>query len=467
MIQNWKLVVVVSFTLFAAACSSSTSNSNTGTNPNPSSTFTISGTLASTTVSKLSPRGLAVTGTVTHVMAVNPSSSNPERVVAEVAADGTFSLDVTTQNNWVLVFVDANQVGANMILGIFKASALDTLPVAATTGSTDLGTVSIDSSTSEATSGVDYATFLDSLGLTSVEADEIGALDDLCLRYVNPDIDGNGTIDALETNRNFGLDFHVRFTMLQGVTQVSVPDLVGNFLDETTTTSQYSSTGVYVSYPSSFSSETAGTTTFGNDVTLEGSVPAPANTPISSVTSLSNGSTYSFGPNLESTSELPSGTIVFNVGTSSLTFTNVKVPTLAELNAPTGRIFPFIRFNKNDGACTSACTLASVDYKWMKKTDTGWTPASVDELSLIVNDSGGFLSIYLNNDTNKRVTFTLPQTSASGTLTWDTTSASLEGAVASDLTSATTEMLCHVGLSYDDKLGMRYFENLNDGPDCP
>ena len=80
---------------------------------------------------------------------------------------------------------------------MFKSSALDTL-VPAAAGAANLGTVTVDGGTSKASISTTFADLLSALGLDSATATTIGAIDDVCLRYVNPDIDGDGTIVAVD-----------------------------------------------------------------------------------------------------------------------------------------------------------------------------------------------------------------------------------------------------------------------------
>ena len=97
---------------------------------------------------------------ITHVMAVNPESSAAERTLAAVADDGTFAIEVTPGRPYVLVFIDATQVGEDMVVAIFRAETLDTLAPLADAGEADLGAVAIDPDAAEATAGTSYADLL-------------------------------------------------------------------------------------------------------------------------------------------------------------------------------------------------------------------------------------------------------------------------------------------------------------------
>jgi hypothetical protein len=57
----------------------------------------------------------------------------------------------------------------------------------------------------------------------------------------------------------------------------------------------------------------------------------------------------------------------------------------------------------------------------------------------------------------------LPRTSVTGSIPWAAASLRLEGASPWDVVNTTTAQLCHVGLSVDDALGMRYF-SMDDAP---
>lgn len=166
--------------------------------------------------------------------------------------------------------------------------------------------------------------------------------------------------------------------------------------------------------------------------------------------------------NIDNSSELPSGEIIFFFDGHNLTFSDVLTPSLEQLTAPTGRILPFVKFDLDDSACTSECTLSGLSYKWMKKTSTGWTSASLTELSLLVGSDGASLGFRVDNDITQTAGITLPMSSLNGTITWEASNATLSGVTDSEFENLTTTQLCNIGLSYDDKLGMRYFENIND-----
>lgn len=407
----------------------------------------------------------ADTDTVTDVVAVNPNTGNVTCSTIAVDSSGAFTLPVTGELMWVLVFLNRLGIGSDMFVGQFQTGDLNTLPINATSGTVDLGTIAVDSAEGIATSDVDSGTILEEISLDSDAAEIIGGQDEISGRYSNPDMDGDGEIDCGQSDHTFMLDFHIRFSMLKDGVAATVADILNSFLSEAVTTTEYSMTGVYVSYLNTFSSATTGTVTFVNSnvVTSEGGA-IPANTATSDVTLNASGSYNGYGPNITGESELPTGAIVFAFGDKALTFSNVQTPRLAELNAPTGRIFPFIKFNMTSASCTTNCTLSSVAYKWMKKTSTGWTAATLAELSTLMNSTGGYVSIKVNNDSSRVVGFTIPITDVEGTIDWAAANATLTGVTESEFTSMLTAHICNLGISYDDKLGMRYFSGIANGP---
>lgn len=179
-----------------------------------------------------------------------------------------------------------------------------------------------------------------------------------------------------------------------------------------------------------------------------------------------------FGPDWSTTEMAGSAgtpaTYVYTFNGKTLTFTNVVTYPLATLNNNTNRIMPFIKFVPTVSGCASACNIASVDYKWMKLTSGGWVDATLDEVGLVVNDDGAYVSLYIDNSSSTRVGFKIPPTSLSGSLAWNTSAMSeATGVTNASLASMTTNSLCHLGLSYDDKLGMRIFDSFEDGAMCP
>jgi hypothetical protein len=438
--------------------------------------FLVSGRVVSHAAARLAAvAGAAETPrVVSHVMAVTPSSQEVRRVVARVASDGRFNLDLDPDRSWVLVFLDASRIGTDMISGVFRAETLDTLTPTAD-GEAELGDVEIGPDGTAAAS-IGYDELLIALGLDAGSALLLGEVDDLCLRYINPDIDGDGVLDAEQPDHDLRLDFHTHFGVTVDGNVVTVADLVGDFAAAAATAIEFRGTGVYASFPRSFypgDLSATGSVSFDGDFHYTSFGPdsaagvALAGTWISG-TALVVGaySDYqSFGPYASPGFNLPHGDYRFKLGDTILTFTAVRTRTDAELTAATNFIMAFLRITPTDANCTSNCAIAAIDYRWMKRDGAEWALATQQELALVVSGQGGYLSIVFDHDNgNQRAGIVIPSASPSGTIPWTAANARLEGVSELDFLSATTGVLCHVGLSYDDKLGMRMFATINNAP---
>ncbi len=421
------------------------------------------GELSSLTVSSLVLNQESTEGTVTDVVAVSPETGGSACDTQDIGDNGTFEIEIEEGQPWFLYFIDRS---TNEFLGQYYSEDLDldTLVPLVAEGEIDLGTLTIDGDTGLASSSLSIGNILADLGITEMVAEAIGNLDDIAGRYQNPDLDGDGTLDC-EGEQSFILDFHVRYNMLLSGTQATIDDIIDDFLDQDDTTFEYVNTGIYVAYPTSYSSEDTGSVTFvDSDVTTDEGGAIPANTATSDVTTNNFGDYNGFGPNTSSTSELPTGTIIYSFGDKTLTFSGLRAPSLAEISASEGRIFPFITFTKTDSSCTTDCTLSNVGYQWLKKTEEGWTEASTDELDLLIAGDGGNISIRVDDDENRGIGITIPKTSVSGEIEWNSSNANLSGVTDDEFEAVTTDQICHLGLSYDDQLGMRYFQGINDAP---
>ena len=459
-------------------------NGNPGTGgQKPGQQFVLTGQMQQTQAFGEDAPGVAAVAApkrVTHVMAVNPSSQNPTRVVAPVASSGTFSLALEAGHPWVLVFVDGSRIGSDMIAGIFRASTLDTV-APAMPGAGDLGTIEVMADGSAAL-GINYEALLATLHLSTDDAELLGSVDDVCLRYVNPDVDGDGVIDQLQPGHDFRLDFHVQFAMSTGsgvgmaTGMATVSDIVGAFLP-TTAGIRYGGVGIYVTQPAAYAAVDAATVwaSFDQPITYypqgtdptRRTAPGGEHIPGTDLMLTTLGDSRSEGIYAAAGADMPQGDYTWGVGTHTLTFTNVHTHSDARLSAATDFIMQFIKLVPEDAGCVRACRLAGIEYRWLKRTDAGWVPATASELALIVGEAGGYVSIVraLDNGT-ARAGFTIPAALPSGMLPWG--SARLDGMTVAELSAMTSAEVCHLGLSYDDQLGMRMFGGIANAPGtCP
>jgi hypothetical protein len=418
--------------------------------------LTISGRVAAATARGT---GAAAIGrTVTHVMAVDPESASPRRSLAAVGADGSFELQIEVGRPYVLVFVDSTATGADMVIAVFRAHTLDTLsPELA--GHLQLGDVTVDPATQTAAAGIAYDDLLAQLGLSAAAAEYLGAIDDLSLRYANPDIDGDGVID-LTQDRRYALDFHVRANLRIGTAagrNVTVDDVTDQFLADTgpdVATPVFNLTSAYVLYPASFDATEyvaqgapAMTLQHGAAFTVtqaDGSIPSP----VTSFSGLGFGDTRGWGPdyNYEAVHglELPGSggspaTLAYTLGAvgKTLTFTNVVTRTRASLT-DTGTLAIFIRLVSADQRYTA------IDYRWMKRASaSAWVPATAEEIALTISGDGGYISFHHTPSWHNEFGATIPaQPTGSIPWTWAATGPA---------------DVCGLAVSYDDKLGLRHF----------
>ncbi|MEO6775772.1 MAG: hypothetical protein ABI467_22620 [Kofleriaceae bacterium] len=431
--------------------------------------YTISGrigtTIAARTAAPEAPR------TITHVMAVQPVSASPIRTIAEVGADGSFTLEVTPGQPYVFVFVDSTAVGAEMAVAMFRANTLDTVsPQLA--GHLDMGDVTIDPGTQTATAGVSYDDVIAELGLDPAAAEYLGSVDDLSLRYANPDIDGDGQIDLVEGHQ-FGIDFHVRSNMRRGSAagaNFTVADMTDQFFPTSgaeVATPVFNQTSAYVMYPTAMDATSYIDASMppyqvlahgaAYTVTVaDGSTPG-ANTSFSGMPG--GGPMASWGADYDlehdAALELPGSggspaTIAYTLGATAttLTFTNVVTRTKASLTAD-GTLSIFTRLNTSAGAITS------IDYMWMKRVAGAWVPATADEIAVTIGSAGGFMSFHVQPSWSNQVGVQIPAL-PSGTIAWT------EAPVRPDT-------VCGLAVSYDDQLGLRHFiggADPNSGVTC-
>lgn len=404
---------------------------------------------------------LADARVITHVMAVNPESANADRVLSKVGADGSFSLALALGKPYVLVFIDSTAVGAEMAVGMFRAGTLDTVS-AQLAGHLDFGDIMVEPSVQTAAIGISYDDLLAGLGLSASAAAYLGSVDDLSLRYANPDIDGDGMID-MEQDRQYGLDFHVRANLRHNGYNVTIDDITDQTLADhgrDAVVPVFNLTSAYVLYPATFDRaiyvmQTAMANVLTNGAAFhatqeDGATPWPP----TSFSGLGFGDTRGWGADYDYESnvglELPGATgspatLQYVLGATGhmLTFTNVVTRTRASLTE-SGSLAIFVRLNTTDGH------YASIDYRWMKRdSSTSWVPATREEIALTISSGGGFLSFHHLPAWNNQFGVMIPP-QPSGSIPWT-------------FPSTTPDEVCSLAASFDDKLGLRHFVGGADG----
>ncbi len=329
-----------------------------------------------------------------HVYAVNSgyTAGCTARVLAPIE-NNAFSIVLPKCGSWVLVFIDSRKIGPAMIQGIFKAQDLDSIaPMSEGSASeSEVGEVAVDPQSQTATLDQTHVgEFIKDLGYTASTADFFGALDDLMLRYVNPDVDGNGLIDMNDPSMP---DYFFRYTV--GYSWGNSALLTENL--EKVRAGAPLSTGsaiVFISgypYLSATKSDANALAFFQTKTQFKVTVTNAGGTVFQSKlrTVHDNGAEFGYGidPSNDqfapTAGKLPEGTYAFDFYNASAqkeaTYTFSNVNTLDDVNDVSNFIFPFPVFQV-DGTDT----ITAVDYHWMKSTPQGFVDAKPEELELLL-----------------------------------------------------------------------------------
>ncbi len=488
--------------LSAYACGDEGGHSN---NFNTQVDFNISGSLSSVSITGLAKptatggalyaRGPStpVIKTITHVMAINPEVSNPTRFVASIGTSSAFTLPVKRGRPYVLVFIAKNEglAGPDMIAGTFRIAEndLDTVPIGPITAtttvtSTNLGTITVNGMTKEGTPALTFniQNFLKELGITSDQAAFIGGIDDLSLRAANPDVDGNGEIDDME-GLSFSQDWHIRANMTIGTSTraATFADITAKYLESSgpnVATMVFNLGSAYAVYTGHFSPMLCPVNSGVSTELISGCAFRITDNKVD-VTSLWPHSSFSGGkyPNgtswgpdynltVESPQDLPgSGDTAVTMEYTmphgkTLTFSHVKTRSKATL-AQNGTVIPFLKLNTSDN--TASGTIISLDYQWKKLNSGVWMDAATNEVAILVNENGGYVKFYTQKSPGIEVgvSFSIPKSSASGTVSWAsphiTSFGVPDSTLAPDIATLTPNSFCSSAVSYDDKLGLRIF----------
>lgn len=413
------------------------------------------------------------TGAVSHVIAVDTESGKV--AYAEVKTDGTFELGIGKEHPWVISYVDDSKSGSDMIVSSFASDSLDTLSPGKDTTKVELGAV--DVSAAKATMGLSATDLLTSIGMSAGAAATMGSLDDVSLRYSNPDIDNNGKIDVVE-GKFYGIDFHNRFTAHNGTGgQYSIQDMKNAFYPDDTKFT-YTGTGIFPQIPKDDFGGTDPTSyewSFSVDMPVAGNGGAICAGKVSGDTlaagtacSLtkqdnvgSDGNALTFGME---TANLAAGDYTLKAGGKTFFWKNVAV---SDFSAGEGFLTLFIRIDVDTGSDK----VTGISYKWQKKgADNTYSLATAEEIKLIVKSSesgsSGYVSLkYQGDEAKGSLGISVPMT-PSGSVTFadlkaDDNSVYVNGTVLTrDMVKAGipfSDLTSNPGISYDDKLGMRFF----------
>jgi hypothetical protein len=414
-------------------------------------------------------------GGPTHVIATDTDTN--ETTVVEIKDDSQITLPLEKEASYVLTFIDDTKSGADMLVSTFGSGELNSIPTTEASKNLDLGVVDVSGETAAAaTSGEALMT---AAGVSAEAAVTWGAIDDAALRVSNPDIDGDGKVDAA-SNQKFPLDFHNRFNVVNETGgAMAMKDLKNAFPPENADV-QFLGSGIIPWFEDSVYTTPLDKYewTFSVDSVLGGSGgivcegmaggdTLPANT-VCKMTA-SDGASGGKKPSIE-LAQAVEGTYKLVAGGKTFTWPKVKV---SDFTGGKGFLALFIRMD-----VSTENKLTGVSHKWMiKKADGTWRLAAKEEVELIVSGGRGYISLKVDGMNSGKELGVMVPSDSEGSVVFANAVFSGSGGgggggnenanvmlPSSGVTEADvkagiewTRVLENPGISYDDKLGMRFF----------
>lgn len=393
---------------------------------------------------------LADASRVTHVVAANPLTG--ERVVVDLKSDGQpdgrFEIAVPTgDGSWIVTFADANQKGAAMKIATLQTGGLDAFR-STSGGAIDFGTVHFDGRYAHGTTT--WNRLAAAFGESETALQTRAKLDNLALRYSNPDIDANGKIDALEGHA-YRLEVDGTLRLQVNGLDATISDLVNGL---TLPTVRYMGTTIEAAVPRDMGMNMlSGTmqfeqnfygTAFGDATPM---VPAGARIGQPHIKFGELDGSQMVGLVASGKSNAPSGTYKFGFDQGELTFSDVFAPDVSLITAASDFAVPFVRIRTTNATCKSDCDISAIDVQWMRSTKLGWMPVAEPrdaKLDLIANMPG-----------SKRVHLAASLTDGATSQDWRSMPIDGSGLVRGELAYVTTTRLCYVAVSYISELGMK------------
>ncbi|MFA6432120.1 MAG: hypothetical protein WCV91_07070, partial [Candidatus Margulisiibacteriota bacterium] len=349
------------------------SNNSSGS----SSDYGLSGKLKSLTASGMSAQDAL---TITHVIAVG---SNGEKHLATLDSNGNFSITVTKGVPYAVGFY--NKTGSTItLLGYLKQNDVnwDSLPLMNPTGSSmDLGTVEVNSASTEATTSVNLTSLISQMNMVDqTNASYYGSIDDAMIVFTNMDVDGNGEFDMNEGKYYM---YQSYINMAGGTGQIAQMQS-GNYNES------------YAPSPESYTttitakgdSQTVGASikfTFPSAVgTSGGSLVTEVTSAVEATGGGEGWTAYSkISGNPIATPEVtPAGTHVVEVGGKTYTFRNYHGVDIVGVHSNNGYVFPVFNLVTNE-----AGYITTANFKWKKMVNGATRDATANEVKAIVEDT--------------------------------------------------------------------------------
>jgi len=381
---------------------------------------------------------------VTHVVATNADTGVHVAVPAD--AYGRFELALEPGVPWVVTLADWTKVGKDMQVATLHQNGIDAF-VAQEPTTLDLGVVEIVDRRAHGT--VELDELIDALGVDRETATRMGRTDNLALRYANPDVDNDGTIDALQHGHDFHLDISGAFKLTTNGREATVADLVG--ATWAAPGIRYAATTIQAVVPRSMGMNMASGTLrfqepfFGTalgDATPMVAAGYPVGAPHVKVGERDG--QQMIGVVAHGTHDAPSGTYNLMFDNGQLTFSDVHVPSAALLSSGELAV-PFVRIRPTVATCTVDCDIAGIDLAWRSFGDAGWQDSAGEpsrlEIVTIVNGTRAYLAADLD--------------AGATSLAWSAMPVGNAGITRSELAYVQTSEICYVAVSYRSELGMK------------
>lgn len=400
---------------------------------------------------------LADPSQVTHVIATNAETG--ERIVIDMKSDGeidgAFDVAVPAGGAWIVTFADLTKVGADMRIATLQAGGLDAFK-SKTGGTLDFGTVNI--SGTYAHGSLTWDAVESATGERRATLEQLAKIDNLALRYSNPDVDGDGKLDALQ-GRNYRIELDGRYAMQTRGRDLSITDLVTGY---DAAGIRYMGTSLHTAVPRAMGMNMqSGTVTF--EQPFYGTALGMSTPMVQPGTRIGQPH-IKFGeldgdPRVGVVAHpgrnAPSGSYVFDFDNGKLTFTGVNAPSATMLTAAADYSVPFVRIRTANETCIAGCDIKAVDLAWQRATESGWQAVAPRDARLDVVAQLNERSVYLSADLVDGAT----------SINWTALPLGTSGLRRSELAYISTGEICYLAVTYTSELGMKMTSQI-ENPGC-
>lgn len=393
---------------------------------------------------------LADASRVTHVIGTNPSTG--EQVVVDLKTDGEvdgrFAIALPGgEGSWVVTFADANAKGDAMKVATLQSGGLDAFRTK-DGGALEFGVVHFSGRYAHGTATWDR--LASAFGESESALKTRAKLDNLSLRYSNPDVDGDGEIDAIQGHA-YRLDINGTIRLQNGSRDIEVADLIHGVENPSVA---FLGTTILAAVPSDMNMNMlSGTIQFEQPfygTALGDATPmVPAGQPIGypHIKFGELAGAKQVGVVANGSRNAPNGTFRFGFSNGALTFSGVDTHDVELLQAATDYAVPFVRIRPVQESCFNDCDIKAVDVEWKTMTKAGW--ATVKE------PRDARIDVVANVNSSKRVAISANLTDGATSQSWQGMTIDGAGILRNELSYITSSKICYVAVSYTSELGMK------------